>query len=271
MTERPSELARDDALYEDLSRVNNELTNLHRALAQQNAELAQANEQKNRFVGMVSHDLRNPLAVILNYAEFLETETPLNAEQRELIKVIKRNSDFIVRMLNDLLDVTAIESGQLRLHRELVDLVAQVSENVKLNRALAAAKNIDIQLAPPPSVPTLEIDRRKIDQVLNNLIGNAVKFSHRDTRVTVRLSVNSEGVTVSVEDQGQGIPASEISKLFTPFGTTSVTATAGERSVGLGLAIVRRIVEGHSGCISVESEIGCGSIFRFTLPFSPAQ
>ena len=102
--------------------------------------------------------------------------------------------------------------------------------------------------------------------MLNNLIGNAVKFSHGDTEVRVRLSLDDRCATVAIQDQGQGIPPLELPKLFQPFGRLSVLSTAGERSTGMGLAICRRIVEGHGGRIQAESTVGRGSTFSFTLP-----
>jgi signal transduction histidine kinase len=266
-SERDSDDADQTRLYEDFSRLNNELTNLQRELARRNAELAKLNEQKNRFLGMAAHDLRNPLGVILTYASFLEQEaTELRPEHREFLRIIKRSSEFVSQMLTDLLDVTAIESGQLQLNSRSVDLGSLVAHSVALNRTLAAPKQIEVVLEPVPPLPRITIDAGKIEQVLNNLISNAVKFSHRGSRVTVRVSHSEGVVTVAVADEGQGIPHADFSKLFKPFSTTSVRATAGEQSAGLGLAIVRRIVEVHGGRIWLESEVGRGSVFRFTLP-----
>jgi two-component system, OmpR family, sensor kinase len=110
------------------------------------------------------------------------------------------------------------------------------------------------------------VDAGKIEQVLNNLLGNAVKYSHADKRVEVTLELRDGIMAVRVRDQGQGIRADDLPKLFKPFGRTRTRGTAGEHSTGLGLAIVRRIVEGHGGKISVSSEFGHGSTFEFTLP-----
>jgi len=140
-----------------------------------------------------------------------------------------------------------------------------------LNSVLAAKKGIDIFFKPPSKLPELTFDENKIEQVLNNLIGNAVKFSHRGTRVFVRLESTAYEVTVSIEDEGQGIPVADLTKLFKPFSKASVRTTGGEQSTGLGLAIVRRIIEGHGGRVWVESEVGKGSTFSFTLPFEVDQ
>jgi len=262
----------DDSIYEELSRLNNDMANLQREMAKKNAELQKLNEQKNRFLGMAAHDLRNPLGVILVYSEFLEAEASevLNEEQREFVTTIKETSKFMLRMVTDLLDVAAIEAGQLQLDLQPVDLAQFVLRNVTLNRVLAARKDIAVELEPVSSLPPISLDAGKIEQVLNNLISNAVKFSHPGTTVRVRLTLADGVATVAVQDQGQGIPAADLPKLFKPFSQTSVRSTAGEQSTGLGLAIVRRMVEGHGGRIWVESEQGKGSTFFFTLPVSPA-
>jgi signal transduction histidine kinase/methanogenic corrinoid protein MtbC1 len=264
---------RDDAVYEELSQLNNEMANLQRELARKNAELTRLNEQKNRLLGMAAHDLRSPLGVICTYAEFLEAEVLpiLNEEQRDFVITIRETSEFMLRLVTDLLDVSTIESGQLNLERQPADLAALIRRNATLNRVLAARKQIAVECDLPSALPAISYDAGKIEQVLNNLIGNAVKFSHPGTRVQIRLGLADGVATVAVQDQGQGIPAKDLDKLFTPFGKTSVRSTAGEQSTGLGLAIARRIVEGHGGRIWVESEVGRGSTFFFTLPVPPVQ
>ncbi len=260
----------DEALYEELTKLNNELVNLHRDMAKKNVELEKVNEQKNRLLGMAAHDLRNPLGVIHTYAEFLETEASavLTAEQREFVTTIKESSDFMLRMVTDLLNVSAIEAGQLKLDRQPADLSRLIQRSVTLNGLLATKKDIALDFDSQAAFPTLSLDAGKIEQVLNNLISNAIKFSHRGTRVRILLTSNNQAVTVSVRDQGQGIPAEEFPKLFKPFSNLSVRPTAGEQSTGLGLAIVRRIVEGHGGRIWIDSEVDKGSTFTFTLPIT---
>ena len=264
---------RDSRLYEDLSRVNNELANLQREMVKKNVELEKLNAEKNRFLGMAAHDLRSPLGIILSYSEFLELDAGqvLNAEQRQFISIIKETSEFMLKMVTDLLDVTTIEAGQLKLDLQFTDLGVLIHRNVALNRVLAARKAITVELDPVPVLLPMPFDAGKIEQVLNNLIGNAVKFSHRGTTVRVSLTCADGFATVGVKDQGQGIPADELPKLFKPFSKASVRGTAGEQSAGLGLAIVRRIIEGHGGRIWVESEFGKGSTFFFTLPLTPVE
>lgn len=258
----------DDAMFDELSRVNNELANLQREMAKANIELARLNEQKNQLLGMAAHDLRNPLGVIMSYAKFLDriAGVKLDDQERQFLAQIAKSSQFMLRLLEDLLDVSQIESGKLQLALAPLDLAATVAGNIELNRLLAGAKNIAIELQRPAAPLWVEADATKIEQVLNNLISNAVKYSPPGTTVGVTLDADAGEVTVRVRDQGQGIPEAELSGLFQPFSKTSVKSTGGEKSTGLGLAITRRIVEGHGGRIGVESRVGEGSRFSFALP-----
>jgi signal transduction histidine kinase len=172
----------------------------------------------------------------------------------------------MLKLIDDFLDVSSIESGHLRLDRVPTNARKLLEQNVGLNASLAQKKQIKLTLEVESAVPELSIDAGKIAQVLNNLISNAIKFSQADTAILVRAGADGDGVRIEVRDQGPGIPEGERGKLFQPFGKTSICSTAGESSTGLGLAIVRKIVEGHGGRIWVESEPGIGSAFIFTLP-----
>lgn len=255
-------------LYNQLTSLNNELANAQRELVKQNIELERLNKLKTQFLGMAAHDLRNPIGIILSFSGFLREDAAaaLNAEQLEFLSTIESSSEFMLSLIDDFLDVTAIESGNLRLDRRPSDPRGLIEHNVSLNAVLAQKKQIKVALHIEGVLPMLSLDRGKIEQVLNNLISNAVKFSQPGTEVAVSAAAESGGVLITVRDQGPGIPESERSKLFKPFGKTSVRSTAGESSTGLGLAIVRKIVEGHGGVIWVESEVGAGSVFQFTLP-----
>jgi len=169
-------------------------------------------------------------------------------------------------LVNEMLDVNAIEAGRLELIMHPIDLTKYLKECYEENLMLAKAKSIELVLDLEPELPVLVMDPHRIDQVMNNLINNAIKFSYPNTTITLRVRVQEQDVAISVQDQGQGIPAQEVDTLFTEFGKTSVRATAGEKSTGLGLAIVKRIVELHGGRIWVESKVGVGSVFTFTLP-----
>jgi signal transduction histidine kinase len=255
-------------LYDELSRLNNELVTLQRELAKTNIELEKLIEQKDEFLGMAAHDLRNPLFVVQSCAKFLLAGAAqhLDEEQIDFLSIIQSYSGFMLQMVEDLLDVSAIESGRLVLSPEATDLGALIARNLKLNSVLAGSKRIRLDFRCEGELPLMSLDPIKIEQVLSNLISNAVKFSHAGSRVEIYLARQEDQALISVRDEGQGIPSEELDRLFTWFGKTSVRGTGGERSSGLGLAIARKIVLGHQGTIWVESEVGKGSTFYVALP-----
>jgi len=231
-------------------------------------QLLELNEIKNRFLGMAAHDLRNPLSTIKGYLELFITDAlgELTADQREVLNDMNQASDAMLGLINDLLDVTAIETGNLQLNRQPTtpgELLHAVQASL---RVLANAKSIDIKLDYPISLPVLQLDQARIKQVLTNLITNALKYSFSRTVILLSAKVYEKEVWISVKDQGQGIPVEEMKNLFKDFSRTSVLPTAGEKSIGLGLAITRRIVEAHGGIIWVDSQIGKGSTFTFSIP-----
>ena len=248
------------------------LEGLTAELRVKNGELASLVEQKNRFLGIAAHDLRNPLGVILGYTELLLSGDAgaVSDEQVEILSVVNSSVDFMLGLINDLLDISMIQAGALRLDMRRSDFGAIVRKNVATNRVVADKKHITLVLREEAKLEPLVLDRRKIEQVLNNLISNALKFSHPRTTVEIRVGREGDEVVVSVKDQGVGIPRSELETLFRPFQKTSARSTAGERSTGLGLAIVRIIVEGHHGRMWVESEVGRGSTFFVALPITNA-
>lgn len=237
-------------------------------LKQAAVELEHLNQLKNEFLGMAAHDLLNPIATILFLAGQLgdEVASVLTEEQLEYVSQIRSSSKFMVQLIEDFLDISSIESGRLYLDRRESDPRKLLEHNVGLNAKLARQKHIHVGLQIEGALPILSLDERKIEQVLNNLISNAVKFSQPGTTVQVRAAAQDGGVLISVHDQGPGISEAERVKLFQPFGRTSALSTGGEVSTGLGLAIARKIVDGHGGQIWVKSQVGVGSAFLFTLP-----
>jgi signal transduction histidine kinase len=178
----------------------------------------------------------------------------------------------MLNLINDLLDVTKIESGKLELRMKKIDLTQLLQENYAVNQMLAKKKQIELKLDIAPDIPSVEVDPERFNQVIDNLISNALKFSHPKTTVTIRLRSLApkqlDKVEIAVVDQGQGIPADEIAKVFDKFHRTSVQPTAGERTTGLGLAIVKKIVEALHGTIRIESQVGIGTTFYVTLPIA---
>ncbi|MBF0287840.1 MAG: response regulator [SAR324 cluster bacterium] len=257
-----------EILRKHLLDSNSEANNLSRELQKSNVQLAKLNELKNHFLGMAAHDLRNPISIIQQYSEFLlsETESKLAPEQLDLLSKIRNSSHFMLTLLNDLLDISKIESGKLDLELHKTEIVSFIEKCLVGNRVLASKKKIRITYHHYEKLPLVRIDRTKIEQVLNNLLSNAIKYSLPQTTVQVSVFQSGDYVMVSVKDQGPGIPENEVSTLFDAFHTSSVKSTAGEKSTGLGLTIVQKIVIGHQGKIWVDSHLGKGTTFFFTLP-----
>jgi signal transduction histidine kinase len=141
-----------------------------------------------------------------------------------------------------------------------------IRNNVALNRVIAGRKQITVEYHCANDLPILQLDRKKIEQVLNNLISNAIKYSFPQSKVEIYSKCENNNLVISVSDEGQGIPPSEMDKLFKPFSRTSAKATSGESSTGLGLVIVRKIIEAHNGQVWAESQIKKGSTFYISLP-----
>lgn len=252
---------------EEFSSLNNELINLQRELSKKNRELTELNTIKNQFIGMVAHDLRNPISVINSCLEVLEDEKYLyDEEQRLFLEHIKNLSKFMFSLVNDLLTISNIEAGSINIQKSEIEMVDFLKSTIQLNRLLAERKNITITFQSNIGICNFCIDKNKIEQVLNNLISNAAKYSFPNTKIFVSLSRAENELIIKVKDEGQGIPEDEIVKLFKPFQRTSVKATNDEESTGLGLFIVKKIVEAHGGKIWCESKVGVGATFTFTIP-----
>lgn len=249
--------------------LNNDLNNLTRKLQKKNVQLNKLNDQKNEFIGMAAHDLRNPISIIMGYSEFIleSARDQLHDTHIRFIKIIIRSSEFMLNMLNELLDIAKIESGKLNLEKERINPKKLINNNVALNRVIAEKKDIKINVEIFEELPEIMADPNKLDQVLSNLLSNAIKFSNSGSTIKVSSFKSNEGLTIAVKDQGQGISDEDKEKLFKPFSRFSTIATAGEKSTGLGLTITKKIIMGHGGKIWLESKVGVGTTFYFSLPF----
>lgn len=257
LKEREASLQRDNAV----------LASYRRELEATNRELAATSQRKNELLGIAAHDIRSPLTVIEMYLALLEQRLGerIDPESRKFIETIRRTSRKILALVGDLLDYTAIENGTLSLERKPVRLRPLVEEALAPHAALARTKGIALRLEPGNDLPAVSADPHRIEQVLANLVSNAVKFSSHGTTVTVRLLQHGGEVAIAVHDEGPGIAAEEIPKIFTPFHRAATKATGGERSTGLGLAIVQKIADAHGARIEVESAPGRGSTFTLWL------
>jgi two-component system, sensor histidine kinase and response regulator len=235
-------------------------------------QLSNANAAKNRFLGMAAHDLRNPLASIRGLSEFLREGAvgPLTADQLELIETIHSASQSMLELVNELLDVATIESGELKLNLHSHDLNELVGRSVTMINMEATKKGTHVTFEPAEPALALLIDSAKMKQVVDNLLSNAVKYSPPGSNIIaiVRVDLVARSCSFCVRDQGPGIPDGERDRLFKDFSRLSIQPTGGENSTGLGLAICRKIVEAHQGTIVAENLREGGCEFRVSLPIS---
>jgi signal transduction histidine kinase len=248
-----------------------ELELVNRQLADANARLRELDQLKSAFVSVVSHELRTPLTSIKGYVDNLLDGVggSLSEVQEQHLQRVKNNADRLARMSNELLDLTRIESGRLELHRTEVAPDRLIADVVEGLQPMAREKTIVLEAEVAAPLPVLHADRDKLQQVLTNLIHNALKFTPAGgrVRVTAHCRMKRE-VVVVVEDTGCGIPPTELDRVFEKF-YRSRAARVGIDGVGLGLAITKSLVELHGGTIRVESVPGQGSRFSFVLPVFP--
>jgi signal transduction histidine kinase len=255
-------------LVDQLTRINSELVNGQRQLEKKTAELQKASTEKSRILGMVAHDLRNPLSGILNATEYvLEDAAGLLAENDlKLLQAIESTSRFMLRLIDDIVEISRIESGKLHLDRKPTDILSLIEQILSLNRPMAQRKQVSIDVIACGGLPTISVDSTMMYRVIDNLLTNAIKFSSPGDKVEVHVQGNSGSIKISVQDQGPGIPAHELKTVFKVFHKGRLAEVSKEAGAGLGLAIAKRIVEAHGGKLLLESEIGKGSTLTVTLP-----
>jgi PAS domain S-box-containing protein len=246
-----------------------ELAAKNRELETRNEEVERANHLKSEFLSGMSHELRTPLHTIVGFTELLEEETqgPLNDKQRRFIRHIHKDSQHLLALINDVLDLSKIESGRLELQREAFPLIEALDETVSSVRPRCDAKSIQIEVKASYG-SELYADRLRFKQILFNLLSNAAKFTPELGRICVEVSWRKSFVEVSVTDTGIGIPASQHESVFDKFYQVGQRQAGGLEGTGLGLAITRHLVEEHGGSIQLESEPGKGSRFTFSIPIA---
>jgi signal transduction histidine kinase len=251
------------------ARLFHDVANQRSQLELANQKLKDLDRLKSAFVSNVSHELRTPLTAIESLAEnMLDGITgTLTKHQATYIADIKTSADRLARLIDNVLDISVIESGKLELQPVRISLSVLVARVVDTLRPIAKARQINVEVASAESHLHVRADRDKIIQVLTNLVGNAIKFSRDgdDVRVSVRRSA-TEWAEVAVADTGPGIPAGELDKIFEEFYQVRPPDKEKSRGAGLGLAISKKLIEMHGGRIWVESAPGKGSCFIFSLP-----
>jgi signal transduction histidine kinase/DNA-binding response OmpR family regulator len=245
---------------------------LHEETVRQALELERANQLQADFTAMIAHDLRSPLMNIMGVAEVMVTGMfgSVTKEQTKWLCRIQSNSQSLVDLVSDFLDVSKLESGYIVLSKETFNLSGLIQKNIDSYRVLALDKKISIRESGDASLPAIQADPRRLDQVLSNLITNAIKFTGDGGKVEVGAApMDTARVKVWVRDNGVGIAADEIGRLFQKYRQGDNVKHSSHKGTGLGLVICKMIVEAHGGQIWVESTEGSGTTFFFSLPANP--
>jgi signal transduction histidine kinase len=259
--------------FEDLAQANRQLTLFNEKWAGLRAMAEEAERAKTAFLSRVSHEFRTPLNMIIGIAELMvEAPETLDAEIpptiRRHLQTLHRNAEHLARMVNDVLDLSQIQAGKLALHREQADLAGIVKEAIEVVSPLITQKGLQLAVDIPEELPPVYCDPTRILQVILNLASNAARYTEQG-RVIVRVAAGDGEVTVSVADTGPGIPPRDAERIFEPFSQGTSPAALRKGGSGLGLSISKQFVEMHDGRLWLESRVGEGSTFAFTLPLSP--
>jgi signal transduction histidine kinase len=254
-----------------LESQNAVLEEQHHELSRLNAELDQASRLKDQFLANVSHELRTPLNSVIGFSDLLLTmasvDSPLTETQRDYLETIARNGRHLLELINELLDLSKIAAGRMELRLEPLGLDAMLREAADTVRAQLEARTHTLVIEPAPDHVVVTADRGRLRQVLLNLLSNAIKFSTDGGRVTLSARLeDAERVRIAVSDTGIGIAPADQDKLFREFVQLDASTSRRYEGTGLGLALSKRLVELHGGTIGVDSELGKGSTFWFTLP-----
>jgi signal transduction histidine kinase/DNA-binding response OmpR family regulator len=244
-----------------------ELGAANKALELQNREVERATRLKSKFLASMSHELRTPLNAIVGFSDLLAEQTAgqLNDKQKRFVNHIRQGSSHLLQLINDILDLSKIEAGQLELHCEDFQVAETLPEVLSTTRPLAMAKNIKVEQELETDF-TVFADRVRFKQILYNLLSNAVKFTPKEGQITLRCYLTEMSVCVSVTDTGIGVRSEDQAMIFEEFRQVEGKTGDSHEGTGLGLAITRRLVEQQGGKISLQSEPGRGSTFSFTLP-----
>jgi len=245
-----------------------EILAMNDALTRANAQLQELDRMKDAFLSMVTHELRTPLTVIAGTTEMFEAGVygALAPEQAEMIRQIAQQADRLRRLVNDLLDLSKMEARMIELRREWLAPHSLVAATIRQLAPVAAQAGVNLQNRVVHDLPEVNCDGQRIEQVLANLISNAIKFTLPGGQVTISAEVRPDDIRFTIADTGRGIPAAALPRVFDKFFQAQPGTESGTRGTGLGLAIVKHLVELHGGQVWADSELGKGSRFYFSLP-----
>jgi len=259
-------------LYDEISnfnkRLKNEIEIATQELRRKNIELQKMDQLKSEFVSNVSHELRTPLTSIAGYTKlmYMKKLGPINVSQESSLKIIAEEAERLTRLINNVLDLSKLEAGKIKFKLEKIDISEIASHTITTMTQTAKEKNITLNMKSQ-KIPKFKASRDLVKQIFINLLNNALKFTESNGRIDVDLRKNKKIVELSVKDTGKGIDKEQIPKLFDKFYQVDTSMTREYGGTGLGLVIVKHIVDAHKGSIKVRSEPGKGSEFVVTLPF----
>jgi signal transduction histidine kinase len=237
-------------------------------IKEMNETLIKLNAEKNKFIGIAAHDIRTPISSIYSFSDLILTTYAKNLtpELLNIISIIKDTSNSALVLLADLLNISVIESGNIKVNFKMQDYLDFVKRTMYLNQIIADKKRICISLETAEKEIQLMFDEHYLSAVINNLLSNAIKYSYQNSEIKIKVTkTQKNGVLTEFIDNGKGIAEDEQIKLFNYFQKTNTTPTAGEMSTGLGLAIAKKIIQEHGGKIGLKSAIGNGSNFYYEL------
>jgi len=259
-----------DAQNEELQSLNKELLTQQQELIEKTTEVEEANQLKSEFLANMSHELRTPLNVIIGFSELLSDEVPgkINKEQRQCLSDIMGSSQHLLNLINEVLDLSKIESGRIRLRLADIDLTEVAESLARTMMPILAPRKQSLDIEIEEGLPPVHADKAKVRQVLLNLLSNSTKFTPDGGKLKIEAVREDNRCQVSVIDNGIGIKKEDQERIFEPFSQLNNPLIQKKEGAGLGLMIAKQIVEKHGGQIWVESEYRKGSRFTFTLPLT---
>jgi signal transduction histidine kinase len=264
-------LALENALlYEALADRTNQVRRAYAELASAHEELLGIDEMKTSFLANVSHELRTPLTAIRSFSEILLSYESDRETQQEFMGIINSESERLTRLINDVLDITKIEAGRTNWHFDLVQLDDVLRDSARTCAGLIEEKGLSLKLDLPAYLPPIWADRDKVIQIAANLLGNAIKFTKQGT-ITLDAQVVDGEVKASVADTGNGIAPEDHERIFEKFHQVGDTLTDKPKGTGLGLCLCRNMLSHQGGRIWVDSVLGQGSTFTFSLPLAESM
>ncbi len=247
-------------LLDDMDKARKELKKSYR-------KLTDADKLKDEFMNIAAHELKTPLVPIMGYVNMLESGSlgELTQEEKDSLKIISRNVNRLKKLIDDILDISKLESGAMKFEMGNVQIAEIIKNSMQDMQSYARGKGLTIKAEVQPDLPSIRGDKNRLMQVLTDLIDNAIKFTEKGS-IVIEAKREKDNILVKVKDMGIGISKENIGKLFTKFYQIDSSLSRRYGGTGLGLAICKRIVEVHNGKIWIESELGKGSAFQFTLP-----